>query len=75
MTSFGAEIVTFKGKGHMYYDAGSLLPFPDGQYKFLQICFIGDANDELNACCGISTDIKSSIVSQLQEVLPEKNPI
>ncbi|XP_013793811.1 uncharacterized protein LOC106477832 [Limulus polyphemus] len=68
MTSFGAEIVTaqfmptFKVKGQIYHKAGSLLQFPDGQYKFLQMYFIGD---ELNARCGISTGMKRSIVSQL----------
>ena len=35
--------------------------------------FIGDDNDELNACCGISTSIKRSIVAQLQELLHTKN--
>ena len=79
MTSFGAEIVTaqfmstIKVKGQIYHKAGSLLPFPDGQHKFLQMYFIGDSNDELNARCGISTGIKRSIVSQLQELFHEKN--
>jgi hypothetical protein len=35
--------------------------------------FIGDGNDELNARCGISAGIKRSIVSQVQELLQEKN--
>uniref|UniRef100_A0A1I7W0C5 DNA-directed RNA polymerase n=1 Tax=Loa loa TaxID=7209 RepID=A0A1I7W0C5_LOALO len=35
--------------------------------------FISDDNDELNACCGISTGIKRSIAFQLQELLYEKN--
>jgi hypothetical protein len=71
MTSFGAEIVTaqfmptFKVKGQIYHKAGFLFPFPDGQHKFLQMYFISDGNDELNARCGISTGIKRSIVSQL----------
>ncbi|VDN05605.1 unnamed protein product, partial [Onchocerca ochengi] len=49
MTSFGAEIVTthfmptFKVKGQIYHKAGSLLPLPDGQHKFLQMYFIGDS--------------------------------
>lgn len=79
MTSFGAEIITaqfmptFKVKGQIYHKAGSLLPFPDGQHKFLQMYFISDGNDELNACCGISTGIKRSIVFQLQELLHERN--
>ncbi|GFS82586.1 uncharacterized protein NPIL_551101 [Nephila pilipes] len=79
MTSFGAEIITthfmpiFKVKGQIYHKVGSLLPFPKGQHKFLQMYFIGDDKDELDARCGISTDIKRFIVSQLQELLHEKN--
>ncbi|GIX86305.1 uncharacterized protein CDAR_590101 [Caerostris darwini] len=75
---FGAEIVksqfisTFKVTKQICKD-GSILPFPDGQHKFLQMYFTGDGNDELNARCGISTCIKRSIVSQLQELLPETN--
>jgi hypothetical protein len=48
MTSVGANIVTaqfmptFKVKGQIYHKAGSLLPFPGGQHKFLQMYFIGD---------------------------------
>ncbi|VDM96747.1 unnamed protein product [Onchocerca ochengi] len=55
MTSFGAEIITtqfmpnFKVKGQICHKAGSLFPLPDGQHKFLQMYFIGNSNDELNA--------------------------
>ncbi|GFT64267.1 uncharacterized protein NPIL_245761 [Nephila pilipes] len=35
--------------------------------------FIGDDKDELDVKCGISTGIKTCIVSQLQELLHEKN--
>ena len=79
MTSFAVEILTaqfmttFKVKGQIYHKVGSLLPFPDGQHKFLQMYFIGDYNDELNARCGISTGIKMSVVAQLQELLHTKN--
>ncbi|VDK84485.1 unnamed protein product [Onchocerca ochengi] len=51
MTSFGAEIVkmefmpTLKVKRQIYHKAGSLLPLPDGQHKFLQIAFIQTAID------------------------------
>jgi hypothetical protein len=79
MTYFGAEIVssnfitTFKVKGQIYHKAGSLLPFQDGDHKFLQMYFIGDVNDELKARCGISTGVRRSIVSQLQNLLHERN--
>jgi hypothetical protein len=35
-------MATFKVKEQIYHKAGSLLPFPDGQHKFLQMYFIGD---------------------------------
>ncbi|GFW26455.1 uncharacterized protein TNCV_1163921 [Trichonephila clavipes] len=81
MTSFGAEIITthfmptFKVKGQIYHKVGSLLPFPNGQHKFLQMYFTGDDKDELDARCRISTGVKRCIVShtQLQELLHEKN--
>ncbi|GFW76680.1 uncharacterized protein TNCV_4943971 [Trichonephila clavipes] len=79
MTSFGVEIITtyfmstFKVKGQIYHKVGSLLLFPNGQHKFLQMYFIGDDKDELDARCKISTGIKRCIVSQLQELLHEKN--
>ncbi|GFT19643.1 uncharacterized protein NPIL_659171 [Nephila pilipes] len=79
MISFGAEVIrthfmpTFKVKGQIYHKVGSLLPFPNGQHKLLQMYFIGDDKDELDALCGISTGIKRCIVSQLQELLHEKN--
>ena len=64
---------TFKVKRQIYHKAGSLLPFPESQHKFLQMHFIRDGNDELNARREISTGIKRSIVSQLQEILHEKD--
>ncbi|GFT80459.1 uncharacterized protein NPIL_506111 [Nephila pilipes] len=78
MTSFGTEVITtrfmptFKVKGQIYHKVASLLPFPNGQHKFLQMYFIGDDKDELDARYGISTGIKRCIVSQLQELHYEK---
>ncbi|GFW74315.1 ATP-dependent DNA helicase [Trichonephila clavipes] len=79
MTSFGAEIVTaqfmptFKIKGQIYHKAGSLLPFKDSDHKFLQMYFIGDDKDEIDARYGIHTSLRRSIISQLQELLHERN--
>ena len=79
MTSFGADSVTaqfmpsFKIKGQIYHKAGSLLPFQDSIYKFLQMCFIGDDRDEVDARCGIDTSLRRSIFSQLQQLFHEKN--
>ncbi|XP_075210401.1 uncharacterized protein LOC142317738 [Lycorma delicatula] len=79
MTSFGAEIVTtqfmptFKIKGQIYHKAGSLLPFSDSDHKFLQMYFIGDDRDEVDARCEIHTSLRRSIISQLQRLLHERN--
>ncbi|GFV20166.1 uncharacterized protein TNCV_4194641 [Trichonephila clavipes] len=79
MTSFGAEIVTaqfmptFKIKGQIYHKAGSLLPFKDSDHKFLQMYFIGDDKDEIDARYRIHTSLRRSIISQLQELLHERN--
>ncbi|GFT57739.1 uncharacterized protein NPIL_300051 [Nephila pilipes] len=81
MTSFGAVVITthrmptFKVKGQIYHKVGSLLPFPNGQHKILQMYFIGDDKEELDARCGIFTGMKRCIVSQLQEYLHEKKNI
>ncbi|XP_054085231.1 uncharacterized protein LOC128921483 [Zeugodacus cucurbitae] len=60
MTSFGGEIVneqnynpTFKVHGQIFHLAGSLLPHPDQEHKYLQIYFLGDSNDEVNRRCAI----------------------
>ncbi|GFS76021.1 ATP-dependent DNA helicase [Nephila pilipes] len=79
MTSFRAEVITkhfmstFKVKGQIYHKVVSLLPLPNGQHNFLQMYFIGYDKDELDARYGISTGIKRCIVSELQELLHEKN--
>ncbi|XP_075211190.1 uncharacterized protein LOC142318500 [Lycorma delicatula] len=78
MTSFVSETVTtqfmptFKIKGQIYQKAGSLLPFPDSDRKFLQMYFIGDDRDEVDARCGIHTSLRRSIISQLQKLLHER---
>ncbi|XP_018787196.1 PREDICTED: uncharacterized protein LOC108967951 [Bactrocera latifrons] len=54
MLSFGATkiirdpFMTFKIQGQIYQRAGSLIPFADADYQFLQIYFIGNETDQLN---------------------------
>ena len=79
MSSFGAEIVTvqfmptFKIKGQIYQKAGSLFPFPDSDHKLLQMYFIGDDRDKVDARCGIYNSLRRSIISQIQELVHERN--
>ncbi|XP_049316467.1 uncharacterized protein LOC125779283 isoform X2 [Bactrocera dorsalis] len=65
MTSFGGEIVneqncnpTFKVHGQIFHLAGSLLPYPDQEHKYLQIYFLGDSHDEVNRRCAIFNTTK-----------------
>lgn len=55
MTSFGATNIvredfmpTFKVQGQIYHQAGSLLPLPDQDHKFLQIYFMGNTDDQID---------------------------
>jgi hypothetical protein len=79
MTSFGTAIVTaqfmptFNIKGQIYHKCGSLLPFTDNGHKFLQMYFIDDDRDEVDARCGIYNSLGRSINSQIQEHLHERN--
>lgn len=82
MTSFGATNVitdnympTFKIQGQIYHKAGSLLPFPDAEHKFLQIYFIGNSNDQVNQRCGINKATKREIVESLQNLFHEHNEL
>ncbi|KAF2890849.1 hypothetical protein ILUMI_15324, partial [Ignelater luminosus] len=72
MTSFGANIIqergfnpTFKIQGQIHHRAGALLPSVDGEYKFLQIYFLGNSEVELNQRCAINRAAKREIIMQL----------
>lgn len=65
----------FNMKRQIYYRITSLLPSLDGRHKCLQMYFIGDDHEEMNARCKISTDIKRSIISQLRGFLYHKKTI
>ena len=74
MTSFGAEEVrlpgyfpTFKICGQVYHLAGSILPPPGEDHKFLQIYFMGGEEIEADRRCAIINDVRRSIVLKLQD--------
>lgn len=83
MTSFGATNIvregnympTFKVQGQMYHRAGSLLPVPDEDYKFLQIYFMGDANDQVDQRCRFNTGTRREIVAELQQFFERNNEL
>lgn len=82
MTSFGATNIvrgnympTFKIQGQIYHQAGSLLPLPDEEHKFLQIYFMGDTNQEIDQRVRFNAGTKREIVSALQELLDQNNEL
>ncbi|XP_049316944.1 uncharacterized protein LOC125779714 [Bactrocera dorsalis] len=82
MTSFGATNIirdnfmpTFKIQGQIYHQAGSLLPYPDADYKFLQIYFIGDENSELDQRYAIALNTRREIICELQRFFNQNNAL
>lgn len=82
MTSFGAERIvtdnfmpTFKVQGQIYHNAGSLLPITDQQYKFLQIYFLGNSEDEVNTRCAITSGVRHDIIQSLQNLFHQHNEL
>ncbi|XP_054734508.1 uncharacterized protein LOC129241988 [Anastrepha obliqua] len=80
MTSFGASKIitdnfmpTFKIQGQIYHQVGSLLPFADANYEFLQIYFIGNTEDEIDRRCTIATNARRAIVGELTEFFHAHN--
>ncbi|XP_075451755.1 uncharacterized protein LOC142492724 [Ascaphus truei] len=81
MTSFGATSVikqhgfqsTFKVQGQVYHRAGSLLPLPNENPKFLQIYFMGDEEQEADQRCHYIPNIRRDIVLSLQKMLHQHN--
>lgn len=52
-------------QGQIYHQAGSLLPYPDADHKFLQIYFIGDENRELDQRCAIVLNTRRKIILEV----------
>lgn len=81
MTSFGATKViteagfmpTFKIQGQVYHQAGSLLPEPDQNPKFLQIYFTGNNEVQTDQRCENIPGVDCENVKALQEMLQDKN--
>jgi hypothetical protein len=57
---------TFKVQGQIYHRAGSLLPLPNADQKFLQIYFIGNTDEQINQRCRFNTGTRREIVAALQ---------
>ncbi|XP_071042241.1 uncharacterized protein [Parasteatoda tepidariorum] len=82
MTSVGATRIvnenympTFKVQGQIYHRAGSLLPLPGADHKFLQIYFMGNTNDQVNQRCQLNNGTKREIVTTLQNFFNQHNQL
>ncbi|XP_024874095.1 uncharacterized protein LOC112456045, partial [Temnothorax curvispinosus] len=82
MTSFGATKIicdnympTFKVQGQIYHRAGSLLPMPDADYKFLQIYFMGTSDEQVHQRCRFNSGTNPEIVVALQNLFDQYNEL
>lgn len=75
-TSFDCENFDIQQiQGQVYHRLGSLLPFPDQSYQFLQIYFVGNSNVETDRRCNISSKLRRDIVQRLQVMLHDENEL
>ncbi|XP_022233499.2 uncharacterized protein LOC111081677 [Drosophila obscura] len=65
----------FKIKGQIYHGAGSFLPFDNADHQFLQLYFIGNAEDEADRRCAIITNTRRQIIFDLQNIFHEHNEL
>lgn len=82
MTSFAADKIitdhfmpTFKVQGQIYHRAGSLLPVPNGEHRFLQIYFLGNSDDEVDIRCAITSGTRREIIQILQNFFHQHNAL
>lgn len=75
MTSFAASKIvndgfmpTYKIQGQVYHLIGSLLPFSDNEYKYVQIYFMGDKDKEIDQRYAISKGMNREIISNIQQI-------
>ncbi|XP_029655167.1 uncharacterized protein LOC115228835 [Octopus sinensis] len=77
MTSFGTSgnfnptgyMPTFKVLGQVYHRMGSLLPSEGEDFKFLQIYFIDNHEEQSNRRCLADSRLRGNIISSLQNML------
>lgn len=68
-------VSTLQIQGQIYHKVGSLLPFPDANYQFLQIYFIGNSDEEIDARCAFTSNTRRVIVGELQELFHQHNEL
>ncbi|GFS96145.1 ATP-dependent DNA helicase [Trichonephila clavipes] len=82
MTSFGATnivrenyMLTFRVQGQIYHHAGSLLPLPDADHKFLQIYFMVNSDEQIEQRCHYNACTRRKIVGALQGLFDQHNEL
>ncbi|GBN01892.1 hypothetical protein AVEN_137402-1 [Araneus ventricosus] len=70
-----AKRVSNNIQGQIYHKAGSLLPLPSENAKFLQTYFIGDEEKEVNQRCENISGVRRDIVLHLQRMFHESNQL
>ncbi|GFU40418.1 putative DNA helicase [Trichonephila clavipes] len=82
MTSFGATNIvrknympTFRVQGQIYHHAGSLLPLPDADHKFLQIYFMANSDEQIEQRCHYNAGTRREIVGALQGLFDQHNEL
>ncbi|GFT18962.1 uncharacterized protein TNCV_4725991 [Trichonephila clavipes] len=82
MTSFGATSIvrenympTFRVQGQIYHHAGSLLPLPDADHKFLQIYFMANSDEQIDQRCYYNAGTRREIVGALQGLFDQYNEL
>ncbi|GFY36535.1 ATP-dependent DNA helicase [Trichonephila clavipes] len=82
MTSFDATNIvrencmpTFRVQGEIYHHAGSLLPLPDADHKFLQIYFMANSAGQIEQRCHYNAGTRREIVGVLQGLFDQHNEL
>ncbi|GFX05065.1 ATP-dependent DNA helicase [Trichonephila clavipes] len=66
---------TFRVQGQIYHHAGSLLPLPDADHKFLQIYFMANSDEQIEQHCHYNAGTRRGIVGALQGLFDQHNEL
>lgn len=70
---FECDFSYLKIQGQVYHQIGSLLPYPDGDHKFLQIYFLGNSDLEVNRRMNIGRNLQRDLIVELQNIFHQHN--
>ncbi|GFU56507.1 helitron_like_N domain-containing protein [Trichonephila clavipes] len=64
-----------KVQGQIYHHAGSLLPLPDADHKFLQIYFMANSDEQIEQHCHYNAGTRRGILGALQGLFDQHNEL